>query len=109
QQAFQPNGEASLGGHAVAESLQVVLEGLQGQVRLLQSSQVVSVKMQALATRDQLGATEDQVEGVGVLRPLGIGMGVEWAAAPGIARDKEEIAAEFPLCPFAQPAFVLRR
>src|SRR5260370_6682889 len=65
--------------------------------------------MQALAARDQLGTTEDQVEGVGVLRPLGIGMGVEWGLAHGIARDNEEIAAEFLLCPFAQPAFVLRR
>ena len=51
-------------GHAIAERLQVGFERLPRQVRFFQGCQVVCVEMEPLATCDQFGTTEEQVEGV---------------------------------------------
>src|SRR5579859_6312452 len=109
EQAFGADGETSVRRHAILEGLQVIIKWLRWQFRLLQCRNIILVAMQTLPARDQFGAPENQVERVGVLRPLRVEVGIEWTLARRVARDVEEIAAKFLFRPLAQPAFVLRR
>src|SRR5579884_2898502 len=76
---------------------------------LFQSGNVILIAMETLAASNQFGATEQQVERVGILGALRIRIGVKGTFAHGIASNIEEVASKFAARPLAQPALVLWR
>ena len=66
EEALEADGEAAVGGHAVAEGFEVGGEGFGAQVAGGEGGDVVGIAVEALAAGDELEAAEEQVEGVAV-------------------------------------------
>src|SRR2546423_969220 len=96
-EALEPDREAAVRGHPVAERLQVALVRLDGAV---ERGDVVLVPVQTLAPGDELEAAEEEVEAVRVLRPPRLGMRVEGPLRhrePGHEDELAELLAEAAL------------
>src|ERR1022692_392738 len=92
-EALQAYGKAAMGRHPVSEGAQVphVLPGVLPS--FAEGAEVVTVAVQALPTRHQLQAVEQQVETAGAFGVVRIGVGVERAFDGRVSRDIQEPGA----------------
>ena len=78
----------------MAERLQVGLERLRRVAGAGQGRQIVAVNVPPLAAGHQLGAPEEQVEGVGVVRPGRVGVGIDSNSKSRVGDVRERGCAE---------------
>ena len=70
---------------------------------------IIVISVEALTSCDDLEPTKEQVETVGVGRPVGIGMGVKRPLLQGVTCHKEKIALKLPSGPLTQDTLILWR
>jgi hypothetical protein len=107
-QAFQAQAQAAVGRHAVAEYLQVALEGTGIHAPGFHLFYIVVVDMHPFPAGSYLDAAEEEIEAQGFAGTGGIVQGVERPLGAWVMGDKDEIAAPVFLRVFADEPFFFR-
>src|SRR5262249_7606973 len=107
--ALETDREPAVWRHAVGERLQVRLERGRLPATCGGRGDGVVVTVQAVASRDQLGAAKQQGERTRRTGPRVVGGRVERALDHRVAGHEQELAVVLASGPRTEPAFALRR